>query len=202
MAWPPYSDSVLRFMEGCCFGGIGYGGQSSCWPHCRPRDFIREQVFELGLEEGLGVSQEDEQRSLGSGGQVTWGLAVGRSLAFPRETKVSGELAKKKARLLIVKSMSQLVKNLSTMRETICNTGDAGSIPGLGRSPGEGNGTPPEYSCLENPMGRGAGQIAVQGVARVGRDLATKPPPLGKGSSGRSHILSAFLYLCISTETS
>ena len=54
----------------------------------------------------------------------------------------------KKSRLLIVKSMSQLVKNLPTMRETICNTGDAGSTAGLGRSPGEGNGTPPKYSCL------------------------------------------------------
>ena len=33
-----------------------------------------------------------------------------------------------------------------------CNAGDLGSIPGLGRSPGEGNGNPPWYSCLENPM--------------------------------------------------
>jgi len=36
------------------------------------------------------------------------------------------------------------------------NAGDAGSIPGLGRSPGEGNGNPLQYSCLENPMDRGA----------------------------------------------
>ena len=36
------------------------------------------------------------------------------------------------------------------------NVGDAGSIPGLGRSSGEGNGTPLQYSCLENPMDRGA----------------------------------------------
>ena len=36
------------------------------------------------------------------------------------------------------------------------NAGDLGSIPGSGRSPGEGNGTPLEYSCLENPMDRGA----------------------------------------------
>jgi len=35
-------------------------------------------------------------------------------------------------------------------------TGDAGSHPGLGRSPGEGNGNPPQYSCLGNPMDRGA----------------------------------------------
>ena len=37
-----------------------------------------------------------------------------------------------------------------------CNVGDAGSIPGLGRSPGEGNGNPLWYPCLENPMDRGA----------------------------------------------
>ena len=35
-----------------------------------------------------------------------------------------------------------------------CNAGDPGSIPGLGRSPAEGNGNPLQYSCLENPMGR------------------------------------------------
>ena len=42
------------------------------------------------------------------------------------------------------------VKNLPV------NAGDTGSIPGLGRSPGEGNGNPLQYSCLENPMDRGA----------------------------------------------
>ena len=39
-------------------------------------------------------------------------------------------------------------------KESACNAGDAGSIPGLGRSPGEGNGYPLQYSCLENPMDR------------------------------------------------
>ena len=48
------------------------------------------------------------------------------------------------------------------------------SIPGLGKSPGEGNGNPLQYSCLENPMYRGAWQATVHGVARVGHDLATK----------------------------
>ena len=37
-----------------------------------------------------------------------------------------------------------------------CNAGDPGSIPGSGRSPGEGNGNPPQHSCLENPMDGGA----------------------------------------------
>ena len=46
------------------------------------------------------------------------------------------------------------------------NAGDPGSIPGLGRSTGEGNGNPLQYSCLENPMDRGAWQAIVHGVAK------------------------------------
>ena len=46
------------------------------------------------------------------------------------------------------------------------NAGDLGSIPGLGRSPGEGNSNPLQYSCLENPMDRGTWQAAVYGVAQ------------------------------------
>ena len=45
------------------------------------------------------------------------------------------------------------------------NAGDPGSIPGSGRSPGEGNGNPLQYSCLENPMDQGAWWPTVHGVA-------------------------------------
>ena len=47
-----------------------------------------------------------------------------------------------------------------------CNAGDPGSIPGLGRSPGEGNGNPLQYSCLENPINRGAWWATVHGVTK------------------------------------
>ena len=47
-----------------------------------------------------------------------------------------------------------------------CNVGDLGSIPGSGRSPGEGNGNPLQYSCLENPMDGGAWRATVHGVAK------------------------------------
>ena len=57
------------------------------------------------------------------------------------------------------------------------DAGDPGSIPRLRRSPGEGNGNPFQYSCLEKPMDRGAWWATLHGVARVGHDLATKPPP-------------------------
>ena len=55
-------------------------------------------------------------------------------------------------------------------KELACNTGDAGSIPGSGRCPGDGNGYPRQYSCLENPMDRGAWWATVHRVARVGLD--------------------------------
>ena len=57
---------------------------------------------------------------------------------------------------------------LSAGKESACNAGDLpamGLTPGLGRSLGEGNGNPLQYSCLENPMDRGAWKATVHGVA-------------------------------------
>ena len=51
-------------------------------------------------------------------------------------------------------------------KESACNAGDLGSVPGLGRSPGEGKGYPLQYSCLVNPMDGGAWWAAVHGVAK------------------------------------
>ena len=51
-------------------------------------------------------------------------------------------------------------------RESACNAGDLASIPGSGRSPGEGNGNPLQYSCLENPMDRGTQWATVYGAAK------------------------------------
>ena len=53
-----------------------------------------------------------------------------------------------------------------------CNAGDLGSIPGFGRSPGEGTGNPLQYSCLENPMDRGAWQVRVNGIAKSQTQLS------------------------------
>ena len=54
----------------------------------------------------------------------------------------------------------------SDSKESACNAGDPGSIPVSGRSPGEGNGNPLQYSCLKNPMDRGAWWVTVHGVAK------------------------------------
>ena len=57
-------------------------------------------------------------------------------------------------------------------KESACNAGDQGLIPGLGRSPGEGNGYPLQYSCLENLMDRGAWQATVHGIAKSQTQLS------------------------------
>ena len=51
-------------------------------------------------------------------------------------------------------------------KASTCDEEDPGSIPGSGRSPGEGNGNPLQYSCLENPMDRGAWRATVPGVTK------------------------------------
>ena len=59
-----------------------------------------------------------------------------------------------------------------TVKKSACGSGDPGSITGSGRSPGEGNSYPLQYSCLENPMERGAWRAAVHGVAKSWTQLS------------------------------
>ena len=64
--------------------------------------------------------------------------------------------------------MGEILSGGSDGKESACNAGDTGdedSIPGSGRSPGGGHGNPLQYSCLENPMDRGAWGSTVHGVA-------------------------------------
>ena len=61
---------------------------------------------------------------------------------------------------------SDLAAAAAEVKASACNAGDLDSIPGSGRSPGEGNGNPLHYSCLENPMGRGAWWAIVHGVTK------------------------------------
>ena len=87
-------------------------------------------------------------------------------------------------------------------KESAYNSGDLGSIPGLGRSPGEGNGNPLQYSCLENPIDRGAWWATVHGVAKSWTQLSdftlhTKVYLVIRffGYSGSSLLCAGFLYL-------
>ena len=60
----------------------------------------------------------------------------------------------------------------SVGKESTCDAGDPGLIPGLGRSSGEGNGYPSQDSCLENPMDREAWQATVHGIAKTWTQLS------------------------------
>ena len=65
-----------------------------------------------------------------------------------------------------------IVSRGSDSKESTCNAGNLGSILGLGRSPGGGQGNPLQYSCLENPMDRGAWRPTVHGVAKSQAQLS------------------------------
>ena len=74
----------------------------------------------------------------------------------------------------------------SEVKVSAYNAGYRGSIPGLGRSPGEGNGNPLQYSCLENPMDRGAWWATVHGITKSRtqqRNFTSLPLILVKGFS-------------------
>ena len=77
----------------------------------------------------------------------------------------------------------------SVGKEWACNAGELGSIPGLGRSPGEGNGYPLQYTCLENPMDRGAWRATICEVTMElhTTEQLTAEAQRGKATSSRSH---------------
>ena len=86
------------------------------------------------------------------------------------------------------------------VKASACNEGDMGSIPGLGRSPGKGNGNPLQYSCLENPMDGGAWWATVHGVAKSRTLLFTGFLTLRTSLSLNFHSLCAllsFLFLSV-----
>ena len=60
----------------------------------------------------------------------------------------------------------------SAGKESVCNAGDLGSIPGLGRLPGKGNGNPLRYSCLGNSMDREAWWATVRGISKSQSQLS------------------------------
>ena len=94
-------------------------------------------------------------------------LNIGHVTSF-RVLNSSSDDYVKKANLSCIGERSFLRSSVG--KASAHNVGDLGLIPGLGSSPGEGNGTPLQYSCLENPMDGGVWQAAVHGVARVGHD--------------------------------
>ena len=76
-----------------------------------------------------------------------------------------------------------------------CGAGDQGSIPGLGRSPGEGNGDSLQYSCLENPMGGGVWQATVHGVTKSQTQLSDFTFHFNDYWCTTFHVLTRNLYI-------
>ena len=86
---------------------------------------------------------------------------TGKTIALTKQTFVG------KVMSLLLNMLSRLdFSGGSDGKASVYNVGDPGSIPGLGRSPGEGNGNPLQHYCLENPMDRGAWWATVHGVAK------------------------------------
>ena len=109
-----------------------------------------------GVDKKLGGHRE------GAGRRVTWGKVSDSHLFVHRTVQMLQ--SKDQGCFLIV--MSLPVGRLSCPggsngKESACSVGDQASIRGLGRSLGEGNGYPLQYSCLENPMDRGAWRATV-----------------------------------------
>ena len=105
--------------------------------------------------------------------------AVSTILSSPPPLLLSGEarIWRMPWRWVVIPKVVLSANNPPAVQETACGTGDPGLVPGSGKSPGEGNGNPLHYSCLENPMDRGAWWALIHGVTRVGHDFATKPQP-------------------------
>ena len=82
-------------------------------------------------------------------------------LICPKSHKRAGHIVRDNYCILLLRGFP----GGSDCKEAACNVGDLGSIPGLGRSLGKRNGYQFQYSFLENPMDRGAQQVAVRGVA-------------------------------------
>ena len=90
----------------------------------------------------------------------------------------------------------------SEVKASASNVGDPGSIPGSGRSPGEGNGTPLQYSCLESPMDRGAWRATVHRVAKSRTRLSDFTSLHRSYTASVTSSLSLFvvLYNCFKTS--
>ena len=131
-------------MEGTCFSLFpgGSDGKESAG-----------NVGDLGSIPGLGRSLEK--------GMATHSSILAWRIPWTEEPGGLQSRGLKKS-----ETTERLTLSLSFTWESACNAGRPRFSPGLGRSPGEGNGNPLQYSCLENPMDRGAWRVTVYGVVK------------------------------------
>ena len=93
----------------------------------------------------------------------------------------------------ILSWQKQFEQSDSVVKSRPANAGDTASIPGLGRSPGEGNGNPPQYSCLENPMDRGGWRATVRRVIKQSVTRLSNSATTAAVHGAESALLWAFL---------
>ena len=125
------------FRSHLCVGGSGY--LMRLQPSCQPGSQSSLDTTEATECASQGAHTWIQVGTCGRWGGVSVSHCVGLSMGFPGGSAVKNPPA---------------------------SAGDADSIPGSGRSPGEGNGNPFQYSCLENPTDRGACQVTVHGVSK------------------------------------
>ena len=154
----------------------------------KPREFAYLYYSQLIVI--VGTASNAVRLSFSAGCAAAWDLinSPGLSPSAPR-TGTGGWAPRAGVQALVLPPGPRRRRPSQPPRQA-CRAGDPGSIPGWGRSPGEGNGNPLQYSCLENPMDRGAWRATVHGVASVGHDSATKTsPPRHRGRSRRRQVL-------------
>ena len=110
----------------------------------------------------------------GQGTKIPHALGTGQKKKR-REVYLFGNTNKVITELKTFRSVSYRIEGFpggSEVKASASNAGDPGLIPGLGRSPGEGNGNPLQYSCLENPVDEGAWRATVHGVTKSQTQLS------------------------------
>ena len=144
----------------------------SCLQSCPASgSFLMSQLFTLGGK-GIGASVSASVLLMNIQDWFILGLSGLSPLQSKGLSRVFSNTIVQKHQFFSVQASLGFPHSLVS-KESACNAGDPGSIPGFGRFPVEGNGNPLQYYCLENPMDRGAWQATVHGIARVGHDLAT-----------------------------
>ena len=143
--------------------------KGSSWPRDRIRISCvscsgRQILYHLGSPKIPQDKNAKKKKHHGHNGkQCIWREC---SLLEPAPA-VLGELTAKPSGILLKQPLWKIsFSGDSVVKNPCANAGDSGSIPGSGRSPGEGNGNPLQYTCLENPMDGGARQATVHGIAK------------------------------------